>query len=38
LRVERWDDVPAVTEGYKPERDIIVGRLPGLLNKLSHCA
>ena len=31
LTRERWDDVPAVSEGYKPARDIIVGRLPGLL-------
>ena len=37
-RVERWDDVPAVSEGYKPARDIIVGRLPGLLDKLRGTA
>lgn len=35
---ERWDDVPAVSEGYKPARDIIVGRLPGLLDKIGRTA
>jgi hypothetical protein len=35
---ERWDDVPAVGEGYKPARDIIGGRLPGLLDTLSRTA
>jgi len=35
---ERWDDVPAVSEGYKPARDVIVGRLPGLLDKLGRTA
>ncbi len=35
---EHWDDVPAVSEGYKPARDIIVGRLPGLLDKLRGTA
>ncbi len=38
LSVERWDDVPAVSEGYKPARDIIVGRLPRLLDELAHTA
>ena len=38
LARERWDDVPAVSEGYKPARDIIVGRLPGLLDKLGRIA
>jgi|SRR5215470_3691649 len=28
---ERWNDVPAVSEGYKPARDAIVTRLPALL-------
>jgi hypothetical protein len=35
---ERWDDVPAVSEGYKPARDVIVGRLPGLLNEVGRTA
>ena len=34
----RWDDVPAVSEGYKPARDIIVGRLPGLLDEVGRTA
>ncbi len=38
LARERWDDVPAVSEGYKPARDIIVSRLPGLLDKLGRIA
>ncbi len=38
LSVERSDDVPAVSEGYKPARDIIVGRLPRLLDELAHTA
>ena len=38
LARERWDDVPAVSEGYKPARDIIVGRLPGLLDTVGHTA
>jgi protein-tyrosine-phosphatase len=29
--VERWDDVPAVSENYRAARDVIVSRLPGLL-------
>jgi protein-tyrosine-phosphatase len=28
---ERWDDVPAVGDGYRAARDAIVARLPGLL-------
>src|SRR5438876_5073953 len=35
LARERWDDVPAVSEGYTPARDLIVGRLPGLLDDFS---
>jgi arsenate reductase (thioredoxin) len=35
---ERWDDVPAVSEGYKPARDVIVGRLSGLLDELGRTA
>ncbi len=31
LAVERWDDVPAVSENFKTARDAIVGRLPRLL-------
>ena len=29
--VERWDDVPAVSENYRAARDVIVARLPALL-------
>jgi protein-tyrosine-phosphatase len=29
--VERWDDVPAVSENYRAARDLIVSRLPMLL-------
>jgi arsenate reductase (thioredoxin) len=29
--VERWDDVPAVSENYRAARDVIVSRLPTLL-------
>lgn len=35
---ERWDDVPAVSEGYKAARDVIVGRLPALLDGLAGSA
>ena len=38
LARERWDDVPAVSEGYTPARDLIVGRLPGLLDDLGRPA
>ncbi len=38
LARDRWDDVPAVSEGYKPARDVIVGRLPGLLDELGLTA
>lgn len=31
VRPERWDDVPAVSAGYRAARDAIVARLPGLL-------
>jgi len=31
FRPERWDDVPAVSDGYRAARDAIVTRLPGLL-------
>ena len=35
---ERWDDVPAVGEGYAPARDIIVGHLPALLDEVGRTA
>ena len=38
LARERWDDVPAVSEGYTPARDVIVARVTGLLDELSHTA
>jgi len=31
--VERWDEVPAVSEGYEAARDAIVKRLPDLLTR-----
>jgi protein-tyrosine-phosphatase len=31
VSVERWDDVPAVSENYRAARDAIVARLPALL-------
>jgi arsenate reductase len=31
VRVERWDDVPAVSENYRAARDVIVARLPTLV-------
>jgi arsenate reductase (thioredoxin) len=31
VRVERWDDVPAVSENYRAARDAIVARLPRLV-------
>jgi len=30
-RIERWDDVPAVSEDFKRARDVIVARVTGLL-------
>ena len=30
-RIERWDDVPAVSEDFKRARDVIVARVAGLL-------
>jgi protein-tyrosine-phosphatase len=35
VRVERWDDVPAVSENYRLTRDAIVARLPGLVEAVS---
>ncbi len=29
--IERWDDVPAVSENYRAAREVIVSRLPALL-------
>jgi arsenate reductase len=31
IRVERWDDVPAVSQSYRAARDAIVARLPKLV-------
>ena len=31
VAVERWDDVPAVSENYGTARDVIVSRLPALM-------
>ena len=31
VAVERWDDVPAVSDDYRAARDVIVSRLPALL-------
>ena len=33
LALERWDDVPAVSEDFKKARDVIVSRLPRLLDE-----
>jgi arsenate reductase (thioredoxin) len=33
---ERWDDVPAVSDGYQPARDVIVARVTRLLEDLSR--
>lgn len=33
-RVERWDDLPFVSDGYEPARDAIVQRLEDLLHRL----
>jgi hypothetical protein len=30
-RIERWDDVPAVSEDFARARDVIVARVAGLL-------
>ena len=34
VRVERWDDVPAVSENYRAARDAIVARLPKLIESV----
>jgi hypothetical protein len=31
IPVFRWEDIPAVSDGYSAARDAIVGRLPGVL-------
>jgi arsenate reductase (thioredoxin) len=33
---ERWDDVPAVSDGYKSARDAIVAHVTSLLDSLSR--
>ncbi len=33
-RVERWDDVPAVSEDFKTARDVIVARVTALLDEV----
>lgn len=33
LALERWDDVPAVSENFTKARDAIIGRLPRLLDE-----
>jgi arsenate reductase len=33
--VDRWDDLPAVSDGYAPARDAIVQRVEALLDRLS---
>jgi len=35
VHVERWDDVPAVSENYRVARDVIVSRLPALLEAMT---
>src|SRR5262249_58122944 len=34
LTIERWDDVPAVSEDYGRARDVIAARLRGLVDQL----
>jgi arsenate reductase (thioredoxin) len=34
-RIERWDDVPAVSQDFKRARDVIVGRVTALLDTLT---
>ena len=34
-RIERWDDVPAVSQDFKRARDVIVGRVTALLDALT---
>jgi protein-tyrosine-phosphatase len=34
-RIERWDDVPAVSQDFKRARDVIVGRVTALLDALA---
>ena len=34
LAIERWDDVPAVSEDYGRARDVIAARVRGLVDQL----
>ena len=34
-RIERWDDVPAISQDFKRARDVIVGRVTALLDALT---
>jgi hypothetical protein len=34
LTIERWDDVPAVSEDYGRARDVIAARVRGLVDQL----
>ena len=36
VAVERWDDCPAVSDGYAPARDFIAGRVEQLLRRLAR--
>jgi hypothetical protein len=38
IPVERWDDVPAVSENYRAARDMIVARLPALLERVPRAS
>ena len=36
LAFERWDDVPAVSDGYEAARDAMLERIGRLLDELGH--
>ena len=36
LTIERWDDVPAVSEDYARARDVIAARVRGLVDQLGQ--
>jgi hypothetical protein len=36
LARERWDDVPAVSDGYQAARDVVVGHVAALLDDLQR--
>lgn len=36
--VRRWDDIPPVSDGYAAARDMIVARLPALLDDIAAAA